>query len=156
MKNNVAVKMADLEPANQQRTMQGPAICWRRAGEKGVGIYAMVDFKAGEVIETSPVTVVPKAETDLFDDEAKTSVVSIIDQYLFVWRGDDVKGEEYCMGHGYLMLYNYSPAANGVIRHDFDQKTISMVAGRDIQAGEEITFDYGFDDEFKPWFDVQS
>lgn len=134
----------------------GNRIAWMSSGpKKGRGIFALIDFKEGDVIETSPVTIISKAETDLFDDEKKTGVESIIDQYLLLWQ-EDVKGQEYCMGHGFLMLYNHSETPSALQKRDFDMKTISMIANRDIKAGEEITFDYGFEEDEKPWFDVEA
>lgn len=134
----------------------GNRIAWMSSGpKKGRGIFALVDFKEGDTIETSPVTIVSKAETDLFDNDEKTGVTSIIDQYLLLWQ-EEIKGQEYCMGHGYLMLYNHSETPSAMQKRDFDMKTISMVAARDIKAGEEITFDYGFEEHEKPWFDVEA
>ncbi len=127
----------------------GNRIVWKPSGlHKGRGVFALVDIMEGEVIEQSPVTIIPKAETDLID--ADTSLDSVLDQYLLRWQ-PDVKGQEYCLGHGYLMLYNHHPEPNAYLVHDFDFKTISMTAGRDIKAGEEITFDY----DCELWFDVQ-
>ncbi len=133
----------------------GNRIAWKPSGPKmGRGIFALIDIAEGEIIETSPVTVISKAETDLFDKNEQTGIESVIDQYLLLWQ-EGVKGQEYCMGHGYLMMYNHSENPTAVQKHDFAFKTISMIAARDIKAGEEITFDYGFDEVDKPWFEVE-
>lgn len=134
----------------------GNRIVWKASGpNKGRGIFALVDIAEGEIIETSPVTIISKAETDLFDNDEKTGITSMIDQYLLLWQ-EHIKGQEYCMGHGYLMLYNHSETPTAIQKRDFDFKTLSMIAARDIKAGEEITFDYGFDEIDKPWFKVEA
>jgi SET domain-containing protein len=128
----------------------GNRIIWKPSGlNKGRGVYALMDIAEGEVLEQSPVTVIAKAETDFLEEE-RTGYESMIDQYLLRWQ-PSVKGQEYCLGHGFLMLYNHHPKPNGYLKYDFDFKTISMCAGRDIKAGEEITFDY----DCELWFDVQ-
>lgn len=128
----------------------GNKIAWKQSGlHKGRGVFALVDFAEGDVVEQSPVTIVPKAETDMFD-QGMNGDDSIIDQYLLRWR-PEIKGQEYCLGHGFLMLYNHSGKANGILTYQFDFKTISMVAARDIRAGEEITFDY----DCEIWFPVK-
>lgn len=127
----------------------GNRIIWKPSGlHKGRGVYALVPFAKGDVIEQSPVTIVPKAETDLFDNGVNGED-SVIDQYLLRWQPHK-KGQEYCLGHGFLMLYNHSAKPAAHLEYDFDYKTISMVADRDIAAGEEITFDY----DCEIWFDV--
>ena len=48
-----------------------------------------------------------------------------------------------------MILYNHHAKPNAYLTYDFELKTISLVAGRDIVAGEEITFDY----DVELWFE---
>lgn len=140
-------KAEDHKPS--ERMIGGRAV-WKLSTQRGRGVYAAEDFAAGEVIECSPVTVIPKAETDLFDEDF-TGKESVIDSYLLRWR-PEISGQEYCLGHGYLMLYNHNNNPNAALSHDFENRTISMIAQRHIHAGEEITFDY----DVELWFQEKS
>jgi hypothetical protein len=51
-------------------------------------------------------------------------------------------GRECCIGLGYLSLYNHGDQPNARLEHHYDSDEISVVALRDIAAGEEITYDY--------------
>jgi SET domain-containing protein len=152
--NTVMSELYDKRPSKNSLNVPpemtiGNRVAWKITPQKGRGIFAIAGIAKGEIIEQSPVTIVPKAETD-FIDEAKTGMVSVIDMYLLRWK-PEVKGQEYCLGHGFLMLYNHHPQPNGDLQYDFDMRTISMVATRDIKVGEEITFDY----DCELWFDFK-
>ena len=148
-KSNSAMSESYIKRSEQPERITGLAV-WKATPEKGRGVFAAMDIRKGAVIEQSPVTVVPKAETDFLEEE-KTGKVSVIDSYLMRWR-PDVKGQEYCLGHGFLMLYNHGEKPNSALSYDYEQRTITTTATRDIRAGEEITFDY----DCELWFDAKA
>lgn len=129
--------------ANKIETMTGARIGWRQISEeKGRGVFALRDFKAGEPLEIAPVVPVSK-ESVVENGEAP-------DGYLLEWDGN-YEEEEYCMPLGYVMLYNHSDTPNIHMDPDYDAYTMTVVALRDIKAGEELCWNYGcelwFDDE---------
>jgi len=102
---------------------------------KGRGVVATQAIAKGETVERSPV--LPIALRD--------SECPALNDYCMAW-GEALDtcepGTECCVGLGYLMLYNHSAAPNLTIRRHFDVNEMSMVALRDIAAGEELTYDY--------------
>jgi hypothetical protein len=103
---------------------------------KGRGVVATAAIASGETVERSPV--LPIA--------LKDSECPALNDYSMAW-GEALEscapGTECCVGLGYLMLYNHSAVPNLTIRRHFDANEMSMVALRDIAAGEELTYDYG-------------
>jgi len=103
MKENTVQKMMDWQAktaANRAETMTGADIAWRQISEeKGRGVFALRDFKKGEVIEIAPVIPVSK-ESVVQNGEAP-------DGYLLEWDGM-YEEEEYCMPLGDIMMYNHS------------------------------------------------
>ena len=47
------------------------------------------------------------------------------------------------MGGGLLMFYNHSSDPNVEFKDGPETETMSVVAIREIEAGEELTYDYG-------------
>lgn len=110
---------------------------WNYVPKIGRGVIARMDALKGRVLERSPVVVAPVG-----DFEAKHGRETVLDHYLLTWeeKGEDV---EYAVGLGYLMLYNHSKNPNAEFRYDYPNREIEMVALRNIEAGEEVTHDYG-------------
>lgn len=122
-------------PANNPQTMMGAKIAWRQIDEeKGRGVFALVNIKKGEVIETAPVIPVSKANV-VESGEAP-------DGYLLEWDGN-YEDEEYCMPLGYIMMYNHNDDPNILLEQDFEAYTMKATAMRDIKAGEELCWNYG-------------
>jgi len=122
------------EAANTPETMLGAKIAWRRIdGEKGRGVFALVNIKKGDVIETAPVIPVSK-ESVVENGEAP-------DGYLLEWDGL-YENEEFCMPLGYIMMYNHSDDPNITMDQDFEHETMLAIALRDIKAGEELCWNY--------------
>lgn len=145
MKDNTAKKMMNWQAntaANRVETMVGAQIAWMEISEeKGRGMFALRDFKKGEVLETAPVIPVAK-ENVVESGEAP-------DGYLLDWDGN-YENEEYCMPLGYIMMYNHSKEPNIMLDQDYDKYTMQAIAIRDIQKGEELCWDYNVDEL---WFD---
>ena len=102
---------------------------------KGRGIVASVAIAAGEVVERSPVL-----PLSLADSECPG-----LSDYGMAWTENfdsPEPGKESCVGLGYLSIYNHSPTPNAMLEHHYDSEEISVIAIRDIAAGEEVTYDY--------------
>lgn len=141
MKTTAAVKWHSTQIANREETILGASIAWRKiSDEKGRGVFATRDIRKDEVIEISPV--VPVAKGNILENGDAP------DGYLLQWD-EDTPGEEYAMPLGYVMLYNHSSEPNILIETDFNEYTMTVKAGRDIQVGEELTWNYACE----LWFD---
>jgi SET domain-containing protein len=102
---------------------------------KGRGVVATAPIAKGETVERSPV--LPIA--------LKDSECPALADYSMAWgEAEDScePGTECCVGLGYLMIYNHASKPNITIRRHFDVNEMSMVALRDIAAGEELAYDY--------------
>ena len=124
-----------------QETTLDAAIGWGRAEGKDRGVFARRRISRGEVIERAPV--VPVSKNNMPEEGPP-------DGYVLEWR-DDVEGEEYALVLGYVMLYNHGKNPNIHLDSDFDNETIEVIASRDIEAGEELTWNYNCE----LWFDAK-
>lgn len=123
--------------------MHGSHIGWRHMeGDKGRGVFALQDIAKGDVIETAPIIPVSK--------EAVPDNGEAPDGYVLDWD-PDVEGEEHALVMGYVMLYNHSENPNVSLENDYDQNAVIVMADRDIQAGEELCWNYSCD----IWFDTE-
>ena len=145
------------ETATQRRTIEykgkemtmaeggvaGAHIGWKdTGGERGRGVFALRDFKEGEVIEVAPV--IPVSKRNVYDNGEAP------DGYLLDWDGN-YEDEEYCMPLGFIMLYNHSDTPTIKLDQDFDAYTMTAYAMRDIKKGEELCWNYNCD----IWFEDQ-
>ena len=127
--------------ANKQETILGAKIAWRHiSDEKGRGVFALRDIKKGEVIEVAPV--IPMSHDDIPDSG------NAPDGYVLDWDEDDPE-EAHALVLGYIMLYNHSKTPNMDFESDLGNYTITAKASRDIEAGEELTWNYSCE----LWFD---
>ncbi len=138
MAGNAAKKImkwqADNAANNRPETIAGAQIAWGKIdGDKGRGVFALRDFKKGEVVEISPVVPVSKESINQNGDAP--------DGYLLDWDGN-YENEEYCMPLGYVMMYNHSAEPNIGLEQDFDEYTMTVTALRDIKRGEELCWNY--------------
>lgn len=119
----------------------------RKTTNKGWGIFALKDFKKGEMIESAPVLT--------FDTKGrKTLEKTILSHYIYPWKS--TRGAALVLGYG--SIYNHSFSPNADWKQNF--KTNSMVyrAIKPIKKGEEILVNYnGEPDDTSPvdWFTVQ-
>jgi len=129
--------------ANNGETITGAKIAWMQIDdEKGRGVFALRDFKKGEVLETAPVIIVPA--TSVPDDGEAP------DGYLLDWD-PETEGEEHCMPLGYIMMYNHSSTPNIALENDMEELYMTVTATRDIKKGEELCWDYACE----LWFDEE-
>ncbi|MBV8982143.1 MAG: SET domain-containing protein-lysine N-methyltransferase [Acidimicrobiia bacterium] len=106
----------------------------------GRGVFAARAFDAGETIEQCPVLVVPDGAVAAHGLEG----------YCFEWTDD-----ECAIALGYGSLYNHSREPNARYDHDHDHELVAYSAVRRIEAGDEITINYGGepDGDIDLWFD---
>lgn len=109
-------------------------------------MFAITDIKKGEIIEASPVLIIPKSQQKLID---RTFVFN----YYFYWGPKN----QPALALGYGSLYNHSYAPNARYDHDEKQKVMIFRAIKDIRKGEEIRTNYNGDpdDRTKVWFKVK-
>ena len=138
MENNTVTMGAfkEEDTLKSKETMLGAKIGWKHAGEKGRGVFALVDISEGTIIEVSPVVLVAASA---IPEEGGAP-----DGYLFDWEPDE-EGREHCMPIGYLMMVNHSQSPNIDLENDHVEMTITSTASRDIKAGEELTWNYNCD-----------
>lgn len=112
---------------------------------RGRGVFAARAFAAGEVLERAPVIVFPRADV-------RPLAGTLLDDYWFWWDEDHNAA---ALGCG--SLYNHDCPANARYERDPATRTLTFVAVRAIDAGEEITINYGGapDAAASVWFDAQ-
>ena len=99
-------------------------------GRLGRGVFAAQDIASGETVELCPTLEVNGED-----------VSGLLSDYVF--SSNDDEGISILL-LGYGMLYNHSEDAN--VEHvEHGDDAVAMVATRDIEAGDEITLNYGSD-----------
>jgi len=120
----------------------------RETRSKGRGVFALVKFAAGEVIEAVPVILIPGHEWPHIEP-------TVLALYIYNF-GPTPEQEHAAIALGYGSLYNHSYLPNAKYIKDWDRQLVHFVAVRDIAEGEEITVNYnGVPEDQKPiWFEV--
>ena len=111
------------------------ALSVQNYGPKGRGITAMEPITVGTVIESFPVLVI---EPEVY---AKVKDLPFIN-HTFVWKKVDEEKSFGAIGFGFTSLCNHSATPNAEVRRNHDNDSIDLVALRDIEPGEEVTFKY--------------
>ncbi len=113
----------------------------------GRGVFTAENIAEGSLIEICPVIVMPRAHAPILDQTG-------LRDYYFDWGEDD---EQIALALGFGSLYNHSAHSNARYLLDFEMETISIVAIRNIRAGEEITVNYNGDpNDLSPvWFETE-
>ena len=118
-----------------------------RISGKGRGIFALRNFKAGEIIESAPVLI--------FDTkERKNLEKTFLSHYIYPWRS--TRGAALVLVYG--SIYNHSFSPNADWKQNFKTKCMIYRAIKNIKRGEEITVNYnGEPDDDTPidWFEVR-
>jgi SET domain-containing protein len=109
-------------------------------------VFASRKIYRGEMIERSPVIVIPGNQWETMDE-------TILSNYVFDW-GE--KEEHAAVALGYVSIYNHSYTPNAELTECLDEYVIEVSALRDIDVGEEIFVNYNGDpaDREKLWFTV--
>jgi SET domain-containing protein len=96
-------------------------------GRLGRGVFATRSFAKGDVLEICPTLEVP-------DDDVR----GLLGDYAFSTHHEG----ELVLLLGFGMLYNHSATPNAeYVEHG--PRTIAFVALTDVEAGDELTIDYG-------------
>jgi SET domain-containing protein len=118
-------------------------------GTRGRGVLAGRRIAAGELVERAPVILVPEEDRVAVD-------ASSVGSYIFMWEHDSTGEDIYSQKGrvavvlGFASLVNHSGTPNcRIIRH-IEARALDLVAMRDIDNGEEVTFDYGMTLWFTP------
>lgn len=110
-------------------------------GARGRGVVALADLTQGELVERSPVLIIPSADRQRCD-------ASIIFTYVFMWEHDTCEEDLYrhegraAIALGYTSLLSHSPKPNCTFVRHIDELYIDVFANRIIRAGEELSIDY--------------
>ena len=110
-------------------------------GQRGRGVVAERRIKPGELVERSPVLVIPHADRAAVDR-------TVVFTYVFMWEHGTVEEDLYrhegraAIALGFTSLLNHSHAPNCAFVRHIDDLAIDLVALRAIEAGEELTIDY--------------
>lgn len=126
------------------KTLPPYAIAVRDVKGKGRGVFALRDFKRGELIERCPALIIPKRQADHV-------LKSKLEHYAFDWDNDDI-----ALILGYGMIYNHSYAPNAKMVHDIGKRRSEIITLTSIKDGDEILINYnGAPKDMSPlWFNV--
>lgn len=119
-----------------------PNVEWRRIPGKGRGVFARRAARRGDVLEWSPISRFPAADM-AGKDHADCAML----HHVFTWGTEP--GREKAMTWGLIALYNHSATPNVVIDDGPVPDSAAVIALRDIEAEEELCFDYGW-----VWFEI--
>lgn len=111
---------------------------WRKVNGKGRGVFALKNFRKGEVIEECPV--IP-----LTIKESRICNQTILEYYLYPWKTN----RDRAVITGYGFLYNHSFEPNARYDYRLAQNQLVYRAIRTIKRGEEITVNYNGDPKDK-------
>lgn len=103
----------------------------RTTKSKGRGVFALKDFKEGEIIENCPVIW-------LNSKDRKHCEKTILNYYVYPWRST-VTGSVVL---GYGSIYNHSFDPNADWKQNFKTKNMVYRAIKPIKKGEEILINY--------------
>ncbi|MBU0999737.1 SET domain-containing protein [Patescibacteria group bacterium] len=119
----------------------------KRTNNKGRGVFALKDFKEGDIVEKAPII-------NITPTERKHCEKTILNLYIYPWRS--TRSGSIVLGCG--SLYNHSFDPNADWKQNFKEEKMTYRALRDIKKGEEITVNYnGEPDDKTPidWFEVE-
>lgn len=109
------------------------------------GIFSLAPIPQGSIIEICPVLIIPP-------DQLEHLKKTVLYDYYWDWN-EDKKSGAIALGFGALYNHSYQPNARYLV--DFENRHIEIHAIANIEAGEEINFNYNGDpkDQSKVWFD---
>lgn len=114
--------------------------------KKGRGVFALKNFKEGEIVESCPViTLTPK--------ERKYCEKTILNFYIYPWKS--LKSAAVVLGYGSIYNHSFTPNADWVQNFKTNSMVYTTIAP--IKKGEEITVNYnGEPDDTTPidWFEM--
>ena len=106
---------------------------------KGRGVITTRPIKRGKLVEASPVIRMKKRD--------RLDRSTVLSHYPFEWNQPPYMQ---AFPLGFAGLLNHSDTPNCKIESDIAGEVLCTYALRNIEAGEELVWNYGID----PWFDV--
>jgi len=105
---------------------------------KGRGVVATQKIFKDEIIETCPIIILSEKEVNFIEKESE-----VLKYYYMIQ--DDL--ERCCLMFGYGSIYNHDLNFNAQVDYleDSSENYLQFVAFRDIEPGEEIVYNYEFD-----------
>ncbi len=121
-----------------------PSLYFMDSSLSGRGVFTSEPIPGGSLIEICPVIVIPEREVDVIHHTE-------LHDYYFVW-GEENEQAAIALGYGSLYNHSFKPCAEFIL--DLDNRTIEVIALRDINPGEEITLNYHGDPDCRDelWF----
>lgn len=106
------------------------------------GAVATEKIFKNEIIEYCPLIIIGKKDSQFIKSKSKSDIL-----YYYYLQQHDLKRDSIMLG--YASLYNHSSDPNCEIDYDDDPKIKHVIfrAIKEIEAGEEITWDYNFDND---------
>ena len=122
-----------------------PGIYFAPSSIEGIGMFTIQKIPKGSIIEICPVIILPQEERQFIH---KTK----LHDYYFTW-GVDQKACAIALGYG--SIYNHAKQSNAEYLLNLSDKTIHIVAVKDIEPTEEITINYNGEsgDQTPVWFE---
>jgi len=120
----------------------------RRTSKKGRGVFALKDFKTGDIIESCPVI-------NVNTKERKHCEKTILNFYIYPWRS--TRSGSIVLGYG--SIYNHSFDPNADWKQNFKTECMVYRAIKPIKKGEEILVNYNGEPDDKTaidWFEVSN
>ena len=117
-----------------------PSLEIKSAGLKGRGVFTKKSIKAGKLFLRNETIALSPGDTHFVES-------SILGRYIF---GSDHRMDPFsylAVGHGSLLNHSDDPNTEFRLSEGPHGKMVVFTALRNIKAGEEITIDYGWDDE---------
>jgi SET domain-containing protein len=123
----------------------GPRSLYLRSSPiHGLGVFAAVARQPGDLLEVSPVLVVPRTQVEALQ---KTS----LHEYYFRWPPS---AAALALGYGSLYNHSYHPTARAQL--DVQRGVLLFIARQPIHRNQEVTINYNGDptDLTPTWFDL--
>jgi len=117
---------------------------------KGFGVVATQKINEDEIIESCPIVILSQKECDFIEKEGN----NIILNYYYLIQ-EDLK--RCCLMLGWGSIYNHSLTPNAYIDYP-DKKSeryLQFKALRNIEVGEEIEFNYEFDNNVSNFLELK-
>lgn len=101
---------------------------------KDRGVRARAEIQCGEVIEVAHVTVLQSDLTEFIIKHHQHDV-------FFSWNPEHSR-ENLAVVFGLTSLCNHSLTPNAYVEREFEARLVTLIASKDIEAGEEILINY--------------
>lgn len=118
-----------------------------RISKAGRGIFAYIQIRKDNLIESCPVIEIKRQDVSLIKQTE-------LKNYYFLWHKQKKIATKVVICLGFGSIYNHSFKPNATYKKRIKEKRIDFVALKDINKGEEITVNYNYgnpDDKSTLW-----